>query len=579
MKRNGILRFKKIAIILFVLMMFMMIIPLMKVKAGSVGALPYAILLGGDGTFEASTKLGDINLDGIVTDRDFYLLDLYLSNKIQKENLPGLKNADINLDGTVDRNDLESFIFSNESYVVINNYFSDAGYTINEYPIGTKFKLGVTTNWTNHEEINGSVGETYSYKEDILKTNVEWISSNEEIATVNQNTGEVTIIGKGEVVIIATINNVDEDEKNTGAVMKELNKAKITLFGIDCEESYEGITISADSNVRSVGIAIYDNELVNNMAAVSMDIMINNIGDQEPIIEYVGCGNEEWTITQKRWENGVLSLIAEAKDENITQNTERNNDFVMSFIVPETFVLGQMPYNSTEIVINTSTFKISSRTSQVTNPLSEYNIEHKNENFGTYLYEDEPAWVVGERPGIYMDETNDYIFAKLNGTNNKTESYSTIGDFVNRLRLRAGYTVSFKDFLGNTIDDISLTLEKDKNGQYYITFTNGGDIKLGNVGSIEISKTIGEVTNTINYRIIELGDICKDENMSIDINDVNYLRRAIVKEFKTNYPENFVLEATDVDLETIFSNEERKLGDIGDVIAIRKRIINKVWDE
>ena len=84
------------------------------------------------------------------------------------------------------------------------------------------------------------------------------------------------------------------------------------------------------------------------------------------------------------------------------------------------------------------------------------------------------------------------------------------------------------------------------------------------------------------YNVYVIGDCELGNNSSYDdkvnIEDVVYLRRAIVLDSELDNEGDFVMETTD----TNWSNgkpESPGLGDIGDVIAIRRRVLNKYWDD
>ena len=90
------------------------------------------------------------------------------------------------------------------------------------------------------------------------------------------------------------------------------------------------------------------------------------------------------------------------------------------------------------------------------------------------------------------------------------------------------------------------------------------------------------VQDETEYRIFVLGDCRIADVKGIEINDVIALRKAIVKYSDiVEYPKagyNFYKECSDVDGSNIVSGA-RNTGDIGDVIQIRKRIINYEWDK
>ena len=84
--------------------------------------------------------------------------------------------------------------------------------------------------------------------------------------------------------------------------------------------------------------------------------------------------------------------------------------------------------------------------------------------------------------------------------------------------------------------------------------------------------------NEFEFNFYQQGNVylsSKSSNEAIDINDVIKLRKAIISGDDVNEDSNFIVENTDVN----FSNDEiGSLGDIGDIISIRMKILNKKWN-
>lgn len=100
---------------------------------------------------------------------------------------------------------------------------------------------------------------------------------------------------------------------------------------------------------------------------------------------------------------------------------------------------------------------------------------------------------------------------------------------------------------------------------------------FGNAYKLKIDSDYGRNE----YNVYQMGNTYlnpDDKNHTnldvIDINDVLYFRKAVVGINEVLDNPNFCVEATDVN----FSNDNLgELGDIGDIISIRRRILNKRW--
>ena len=140
------------------------------------------------------------------------------------------------------------------------------------------------------------------------------------------------------------------------------------------------------------------------------------------------------------------------------------------------------------------------------------------------------------------------------------KSFTVLSDFIECLNIDNRYNYEIFD------GDRAINLDFD------------GVITLSEVSKIKFIKPNGE---SIEYKVVELGNVRRDSDKEINLNDVIYLRQAIVGIInkKDGYPEDFVLEASDTDLSNIEDGRQRELGDIGDVIAIRQRILNYKWND
>ena len=136
-------------------------------------------------------------------------------------------------------------------------------------------------------------------------------------------------------------------------------------------------------------------------------------------------------------------------------------------------------------------------------------------------------------------------------------------------------------------DDWATILIMSENGSYWMArnidpeeYRNfeGETLYTGNFMTLSLNAyNIFSSWNHYEYDIIEMGNTYKEDvyiGGVINVNDVIWLRQAIIGvEDALNDP-NFCVEATDVN----FSNDELgTLGDIGDVISIRQRILTGEW--
>ena len=125
-----------------------------------------------------------------------------------------------------------------------------------------------------------------------------------------------------------------------------------------------------------------------------------------------------------------------------------------------------------------------------------------------------------------------------------------------------------------TTDNDSLIVENGNNFPIDDRLvTSGNNIKL----TLAVDNLAGGTTE-YEYDVIQMGNVYYDDVISatgaININDVMALRQAVVGMNSIFNNPRFHIEASDVN----FSNEIcEDLGDIGDIISIRQRILNYYW--
>lgn len=315
-------------------------------------------------------------------------------------------------DGHIDSEDLESFIKSNNGYVIINEVCN--GYVMNEYPIGTSFALKMIDNYTQ-------------YNNETIKTNVTWHSDNQEVARID-NMGNLNVVGVGKATITATANDISD-----------YNFATFTLYGIAdaSNKEYAGVTISKDDFTRKVELTVgFNSETV----AISADLMINNIGTQVPTVEIKTTG---WEITGTNYSNGRLSIIAEVTDDLLSSQVfpiEYLTDGMyinIEITIPEQRL--DAPYEFSEVVLDTTTFKKSDKNNNVTNSLASYDVSRSG-NLGIVLKNVGPLAVkTGKENRIQIE--NYTIYARLNEIDSEG---NTINDLWKNIDVRVdGQMASF----------------------------------------------------------------------------------------------------------------------------------------
>lgn len=375
---------RRIAIFLGILVLLLILVPLNKVNAETE---KYFITLG-DGSYTESRKLGDVNLDGIYSSRDLDLLTKNLTSVSGYENLPGKMNGDFNDDFIVDLNDFNK---ENETTYTPKNTFID--YFIKT---GTKFTLKLTK--------QGAYGS-----EDFNIENVTWRTSDENIATVNETTGEVEIIGygtNGKGSIIALVDNTEVDRFNFSSASRFIQGYGFRYpVGMSMEKAEFRFSKVEESR------AIVLTTTRDRMKAVNVKMRIDI--DSEPDII---CTTNGWEITQKNYSNGLLNFIAEVSNLQNT-NTKDTVDFKITYGSHATSRFGNdIIYFDEILTTNNDNYVINILENQrFVFPLEEKIITIKKD------FEDR------------IQIKNGKMYVKLNGTNNGEKSYATTTDLANCL--------------------------------------------------------------------------------------------------------------------------------------------------
>ena len=483
----------------------------------------------GDATFVGSRKLGDINLDNIVSHRDYDLLRQCLHNN---ETIEGLRNADINCDGTIDDADVTA----------MQRYLAEG--KGNDFPVGTELKIYAVN------EDAGFMDNNEIMQGDLIWTTTPTNSEAIKITYLDHTTVSVKILGEGAAHIVA------KDADNSGQT------SSFYIRGVADTDSkrFGSVSISKDDFSRKILLTVDNSMEEFPVTGISADVYLNQIFLENPSVKSL---SEGWSVTQSNFETGKLSFVAEANDE-IINGGEIPEQGLYTYVtfeisVPEVHPQYTWPYNFTDVTVDKSTFRMATTDSTI-NPFVYY-----NGDFGLYLKNDvEPYRVYFDSTAFlqtYTDVQGTRVFAKLNPQSSpESQDTESVGFVSGCLEVREGYLVEF--------------LDKDSN------FLGDSD-KAGEIRKVLVRYNYqGGMIQDQYLTFTELGDICKDESNAIDINDVTYLRKEIVGIYGKTHgrPDNFDYYATDVNNSNISQDGERSVGDIGDVILIRRRIINSVWD-
>lgn len=192
--------------------------------------------------------LGDINLDNKIDNEDLLLLSNYLDNQDNKLTKFQQTLADIDKSGElthVDLNILNAYVNKNSNIGTNSTYYENIG-VVKLCEEGLSLKSGICTKKvTKAAKVKGKIeiaptktnnnvlyvnNKANNFKvniksNDITNKDIKWTSSNESIATVDEN-GKVTPKNIGKVNIIATT----KDGKNTGTYSLIVKKKVITVI-------------------------------------------------------------------------------------------------------------------------------------------------------------------------------------------------------------------------------------------------------------------------------------------------------------------------------------------------------------
>jgi len=544
MQTKNIIR--KILIIIGIIALYLILVPMKNVNA----ATNYYITLG-DGSFATSKKLGDINLDGIYTNRD---LNLLVENIENTNALEGIINADINSD----------YVINKEDYVYdeTTQKYLPAIKIYNEFAVGTVFSLKLT--------------KQAEYKnEDYNISNVLWQSSNTNIATVNEQTGKVTITGEGSGSIIAKVNGNEVDKVDFYALseenLKEIKHTIMPYMGADIST-----TLTYDESIGLITLTIHDDSDLSGVNAEFIldssygDIKLNSVfrphNNQEIM---VWTSSENWEITAKTHLNGRLRIIAEIKDELLN-----NSDFdkVLKIYIG----LGKNSisrFGYSEIILDKLITTDNISYGNERDYLKYY--DATNKPFGILAkkidkLEATPAITVKSGCEQKVKIIGNTMYVKLDG---KEKENLKVEDLANCLNIKDELNMIF--VLRSSVTHATMpTYTNEKNGTLY------GVMGIGWYGGNNIPDFYSTDQKSDYYsfmKVVILGDVCYDDDCDINIKDVILLRNLIVKKPYTE--QGFICqpEAGDVNNWTTYGDVTRTEPNIGDVIAIRQRILNNKW--
>lgn len=478
-----------------------------------------------DGSFTSSRKLGDVNLDGIYTIRDKKLLMNYVNSQAD---LPGYFNGDFNGDGTVDIND---FNISNSTSGDGVEY-NPACEISNTFLIGTKFTLKLTK--------PGNYGN-----ENFNINDVSWNSSDSNIATVNSTTGEVEIKNFGDGTIEAEVNGQVVTSFDFTAVDANTGRQFNNVINYGSWPSGGGNHVekkfycSAYASTDSVKFSVNGE----NLKAIYMDMHIDI--DTQPIVSDLSTG---WEVTSSNYENGRFRFIVEVKSEDLnnTQNGSRKVEFnVITKSENETkFGYTVVSVNSVDVTDSDSD--------------GVHNIAKNKSLLSNFVPVTPNTDIISVKSGCgkKIKSVGSTLYVKLNGTNNGEKSYATLADLFDCLNIADGY-----EFITDGAFE-----------SYAIFDSTNRDNSIHDITRIGWKSTSDDSYGW-EYKIVVVGDLVKTSASGINIGDVTTLRQLIVG---TKPSLGIVCREASV---TDNYATVRKLGNIGDVIAIRLRILNNKWND
>jgi len=491
-----------------------------------------------DGFVPNSTLALDANCDGIVTSRDGVLISHYEAG--WETNITD--NGITNIDKFGKRN-------ITDAVKVANGKLRMNG--CNEFEVGTSITLKAYSSNVETENEQGDPTLITQIGSEALE-NVTWKSYNEDIVEIDAN-GNANFKADGFTHIAATTEDGLYSDVLKVYVGNTNELAKLTGGTIVLGASQTKVNLTIDMSSSETTFAGFKGKITQHNYEVNEALGDLTLLGEATQIESKTLG---WTVTETSYSSSIeeypdstttneYTFIVETDDEFLGENNFEN--------IPKTLNIElTIPVNSVLSVVNEGGARFMLNGFQGTDINGTVH-DILVTNPALVLYTKITEEVLTVKEGVDPKEISiigHNIYTKLN-----SQTVSELFEKIeNNLDDFEGYWV--EDYDSNILEDD----EEVSTGYLYISTKNGLS------------------SSTYRYNLYAMGDICVDSSHSIDINDVMYLRQAIVGKInEKNAPGNFCKETTDVNAANVAEDGTRELRDIGDVIEIRKRIINNKW--
>ena len=532
---------KKYIIIILIIAMIMSFVPITtKVEAATLNS-NYFNIGSDDGLVQTSAIPGDVNLDGYVTNRDKVLLDRHLVG-IYLEDDQAIFNADANRDGICQSNDS----------TVIARYVSGAltATGVNEVKLNNAITL-----YGYYSQDGSDTGEKVS-------SGISWVvedEDNQQVASSSLSLFQFYPEKAGDYTITATYGNYYD----TFVIHAVESRNKNMATGVTMESE----NIMANESTHKVNFTI-DSSLMDKTLA-GATIRIVNYHSNTSALELVDQKDDELKIDvlTEGWEVTEHLLTEDSSHQYLDLSIEPTQDLLESGIPEDSTVEFDVNFD----VVTSSSSKMAKILITNLTRTDEFNNVHKSidttieyapvivltKESSTSPNPDEPLTVAdGYEDDIKIVENQNRIYVKLDSSK-ENNGYSYNVDLIQKL------TSNIEGY-----QELYLT-NKDSAGRLY----TGTKLNIQD-------KTGSGATVYKTYTVYLIGDCYLDSAHKIDINDVTYLRKDIVGYDMLAYEDDGLY--TDVTTDVNWSNgtpDKPYTGDIGDVIAIRKRVLKFTWDD
>lgn len=502
-------------------------------------------------------RKGDINLDGYVTTRDLAILkniikegtvETYIADTFAngQTSIPpyeiGEYNADLNDDGQIDENDiamLEDIVISSDDNL---ENISNIKY-VQYIRVGEKFKPYFYYSADN-DPLNASVLQS-EYFDDWL------IDSKYSNVVKKNNDGTMEVIGTGIAKIVGvSIRSLNKKVEfifiGTNGNISENKNVKLKAYDVlQGSANYEFELTIDGTNLVTDGISGAQVTLMN----TNSDISITPI-------------NSRYSVTESGINtHGYFSFLVEKEDLG---DTSYANGIAIKISIP----IGQDDTIGDNLALTLQKIVLTDKTGQ--------NVTNLNLFVGSLPIQ-VTSYIVSSDINLSVRE--------YQGTDFR-DKIKIIGGNIYVKVESLGSLVAGLDYNGNVVKGLYFyrwpnknTKTPSDNSWVMGVPTAEYPLSTGTLWVKTINDTDGYTSESICYNVYVLGNCWLDDANEININDVSALRCAIVGKTHGTYTEDseyFIMENTDVSLPT--NTDHTKLGDIGDIIQIRRYILNSNWD-